>query len=240
MRIRKLFKIAAWIVGILVALLLIVIVLAAITSGSRMSHKSALPHGSDSPTVLAESAEATAEFQFESDTCGLHTIRTIYKAHGLNPDEENLRVRLGLKVPSNPFDATTTGTLQPDMIRVLAQDGFKTELLNLDDEGAAKKQLIAHLRSRKMAAILISRRENGNMHWVTASGFSGIQITILDSLFRDSYNESPDDFIHNCVLSCLLIEVTSPTVKTTRLEGTPELAKTARRAALLKARRKES
>ena len=70
--------------------------------------------------------------QTEPHTCGLHSLRSIYRAYGLNPDEHELRERLGVDTPANPADPTSTGTLQPDISRVLAQDGFLIHALDLN------------------------------------------------------------------------------------------------------------
>lgn len=149
--------------------------------------------------------EVDPEVQFESDTCGLHTLRVIYKAYGLEPDEENLRVRLGVDVPSNPMDGTTTGTVQPDLLRVVAQDGFTYTPLFWGSP-SPEKELTDHLASGHMAAVLIARRENGNMHWVAAYRLVDGRIEILDSLFKTPYFEPPEAFIQECVLSCILLK----------------------------------
>ena len=150
--------------------------------------------------------DVAPETQFESHTCGLHTIRVIYKAYGLDPDLENLRFRLGIDVPANPIELDSTGTLQPDLLRVLVQDGFDYKLLPLDDISESKEALLDHLKSGNMAAALISRRENGNMHWVAAKKVLDEKIVILDSLFPDVYEEEPFSLLRECVLSCILVE----------------------------------
>jgi hypothetical protein len=145
------------------------------------------------------------EAQFESHTCGWHALRVIYKAYGLNPDEANLRFRLGVDVPANPLDGKSTGTLQPDLLRVLVQDGFAYERLPLDDEVKAANALEGHVQGGHMAAVLIRRRENGNMHWVAVrKGVAG-QVTVLDSLFPEAYPEQSLAFVRECVLSGFLI-----------------------------------
>ena len=70
-----------------------------------------------------------AEMQTEGSTCGLHALSSVYRAHGLNGEVFRLRARLGIDIPALPFLEHTTGTLQPDLLRVLAQDGFRGTLL---------------------------------------------------------------------------------------------------------------
>ena len=179
-------------------------------------------------------ADVGPEAQFESDTCGLHTLRVIYKAYGLEPDDENLRVRLGVDVPTNPLDPTSTGTLQPDMLRVLTQDGFRYQPLDLTDDHSASETLRKHLSEGNMAAALIARPENKNMHWVAAYRMDGESIEILDSLFEESYTVHPKAFIKQCVLSCILVEPSNtPTDEHAKrmslFTGSDELLETVRR-----------
>lgn len=148
------------------------------------------------------------EAQFESHTCGLHTLRAIYKAYGLDPDKANLRFRLGVDVKAVPADEESTGTLQPDMLRVLVQDHFEYNLLNLDSTNAVAT-LITHLQSANLAAVLIRRRQNGNLHWVAAYRYKEQKIEILDSLSEETYFEEPRPFINECALSCILVRPTS-------------------------------
>lgn len=205
MRIRPL-KIAKFgCLGILVVLLLALVylqffVVPRVKSKEDAYHAKALQH------FREFLAEVGPEAQFESDTCGLHTLRVIYKAYGLEPDHENLRARLGVDVPTNPMDPTSTGTLQPDLLRVLTQDGFLHKPLDLSNDYLASETLTQHLDSGNMAALLIARKENGNMHWVAAYRMAGDTIEILDSLFEESYTVNPSDFINQCVLSCILVE----------------------------------
>lgn len=171
-------------------------------------------------------AEVGPEAQFEDDTCGVHTLRVIYKAYGLEPDGENLRARLGVDVPSNPADEMSTGTLQPDILRVLVQDGFRYEFLDLENESEAAARLAAHLRGGDMAAVLIRRRENGHMHWVAAYRMPGEEIEVLDSLVEKSYLEEPEAFVAETMLSCVLVKpsgLESEDYARATVDGTREL-----------------
>ena len=206
-RLLKLFKwmsIAAVVVFVTLILFVVFVVAPRIKSKEEMVHNLSLVQYRE---LLID---VGPEAQFENDTCGLHTLRVIYKAYGLNPDGENLRKRLGLDTPANPFDKNSTGTLQPDMLRVLHQDGFGYELLETGEEGASKKPL-KHLEEGNMAAILISRRENGNMHWVAAKKVDEGRVVVLDSLFDEAYVEEPGEFFRAVVLSCVLLSPSAAT-----------------------------
>ena len=67
--------------------------------------------------------------QTEPHTCGWHTLSSIYTTHRLNPNRLQLRERLGVDAPALPGISGSTGTVQPDMVRVLSQDGFLTTSL---------------------------------------------------------------------------------------------------------------
>jgi hypothetical protein len=69
------------------------------------------------------------EHQTEPHTCGLHTLSSIYTAYGLHVTAHDLRFRLGTDKPFTNFLTDSIGTIHPDMLRVLGQDGFRTELL---------------------------------------------------------------------------------------------------------------
>ena len=92
------------------------------------------------------------------------------------------------------------------MLRVLNQDGFDYTILPIVDAARSASDLLDHLNAGNAAAILISRRENGNMHWVAALKPANEKIVILDSLFPDPYSEEPIPFVRDCVLSCILIQ----------------------------------
>ena len=100
-----------------------------------------------------------------------------------NPDLENLRVRMGVDVPANPLDKTTTGTLQPDLLRVLTEDGFMFSLLD-PDSPKAQATLEEHLQDGHQVIALIRRAENNNLHWVVLSGLSEDGLEVVDSLWQ--------------------------------------------------------
>lgn len=141
----------------IVLLVYVISILGRVNGKTRMNHERL--------RVKAQAAsEVLPELQVESDTCGLHTLRVMYKAYGLDPDLENLRNRLGIAVPTNPLDRSSTGTLQPDMLRVLVQDGFDYRLWT-DGYPSFEVGIKDHLENH-MAAALIRTRQSGNLHWV--------------------------------------------------------------------------
>ena len=120
------------------------------------------------------------------------------------------------------------------MLRVLSQDGFHYKPLDLEDDRTASETLTEHLSEGNMAAVLIARPENKNMHWVAAYRMEGESIEILDSLFEESYTVYPTDFIKQCVLSCILVEPndTPPdknAIQSSLFTGSDELLETVRR-----------
>ena len=170
--------------------------------------KTKSPHENQA-ILLDELKEVAPEIQLESHTCGLHTLRTIYRAYGVEPEKENLRTRLGLDVPSNPLDPESTGTLQLDMLRVLAQDGFDFELLDFSEEDVPHR-LLAHLSNTNMAAALIKRRQNGNLHWVALRYESESKVKVIDSLFEQPYSEPLEDYVNNVMLSAIMLSPAEP------------------------------
>lgn len=175
----------------------------------RIEGKSEAAHANVRPADRPTIKDLQSDIQFESHTCGLHAIRTIYSAYGLAPDEENLRFRLGVDVPANPADQTSTGTLHPDIFRVLEEDRFDYTSLQLNDETLAIEELSKHLEGGHLAMLLISRRENGNMHWVVSGSIEDEDLLIFDPLFEAPYREPISDFVNQCLLSCILIEPSS-------------------------------
>ncbi|NUM54592.1 MAG: hypothetical protein HUU46_13180 [Candidatus Hydrogenedentes bacterium] len=151
-----------------------------------------------------ELREVAPEVQLESHTCGLHTLRTIYSAFGLNPDLENLRFRLGVDRTANPLDPESIGTLQPDILRVLVQDGFSYERVYLSIPDAAD-EITSSMKDNKMAAALIRRRQNGNLHWVALRYESDSSVRVLDSLEKEPYVEPAQAFVDDCLLSCIVV-----------------------------------
>ena len=146
------------------------------------------------PSALA--AVPTAETQTEPHTCGLHAMRSMYVAYGLSPEQYALRFRLGTDQPAVNADDQSTGTLHPDLYRVLAQDGFAIAALDLEDAGAAG-DLQAHLRGQQLALAVVYR---GTYHWVLLglSDQAG-QLVVYDSLEATPMTEPIDSFLDDAL-----------------------------------------
>jgi hypothetical protein len=188
-------------------------------------------HAQTQPAQPARTDDAaTPILQFESHTCGLLTLSAAYRVYGLSPREENLRLRLGVDNPANPLDSTSTGTLHPDLLRVLMQDGFAYSLLEPPRE---VRELRSHLDGGDVALFLIARRQNGNLHWVLTDGCEGDHLRIVDSLAAEAYEEPVADFLETCVLSIVAIKPAAgdaeANLDAAHVEGLAELARVQRR-----------
>lgn len=141
------------------------------------------------------------ETQTEPHTCGLHSMNVIYRAYGLNPDDAKLRFRLGTDIPVNLFAPGTTGTIHPDILRVLEQDGFTSEVLVANEELASR--LESHLTTGHPAMVLVKA---STWHWVVACGIDEKRnVTICDSLKPETYQEPLGSYAADRAQSVLLI-----------------------------------
>jgi len=95
-------------------------------------------------------------------TCGLRAMEAAYTAYGLDPEAMDLRYRLGTDFAALPVDPESTGTLHPDILRVLAQDGFATTIVDLEADDATQ-QLTDHLANGQLALAVVYR---STYHWV--------------------------------------------------------------------------
>jgi hypothetical protein len=143
-----------------------------------------------------------AETQTEPHTCGLHAMRSMYRAYGLAPEAFNLRFRLGTDEPAMRADKDSTGTLHPDLYRVLAQDGFAIEVLDLDAD-VASKALQNHLAWQQLALAVVYR---STYHWVLIgpSNRDG-ELVLYDSLKDEAVAMTIDVFLDSA-LSITLVE----------------------------------
>lgn len=153
---------------------------------------------------LASPQPLQLEKQVEPHTCGYHAISTVYRAYGIDPAQSDLRFRLGVDQEAIPFDSTSLGSLHPDIYRVMAQDGFVIATIDPQSETAGD-DLAAHLATGSPAIVLISRRENGNLHWVVFDKLADEQIIVYDPLFDRPYEEPSSSYLKNHVLSILLV-----------------------------------
>ncbi len=226
---RRQFYICFGGVIVLVALLSFVVLPWFAEVIERLDFKGNAPYVQQSPIERLRSV--APEAQLESHTCGLLTLRAIYKAYGMDPDKSNLRVRLGVDVPANPFDVESIGTMQPDILRVVVQDGFDYTILRKANGTA--KDLLASLGDKHMAAALIRRRQNGHLHWVALQYESPTAIKVIDSLATEPYSEPIEPFMDECLLSCIILSPAKKAradqelkedVKDAEFEGLAEMA----------------
>lgn len=147
------------------------------------------------------------EVQTEPHTCGLHTLSSIYRAYGLDAEAQRLRFRLGTDKPFTNFLADSTGTIHPDMLRVLRQDGFRAELL-LDRSEQTAARLTEHLARGHVAAALTKVSE---FHWVALSALPdagsapALTLLVCDSLHEEAYERDATDYVRESVYSLILI-----------------------------------
>lgn len=190
------------------AILLAGVLATALYVGPRVLEKGGAPRTMDRPERRI--ADPVPIEQTELHTCGFLSLSAAYVAYGLSPEEKNLRFRLGVDTKAHPFDDESTGTLHPDLYRVLAQDGFAIEAIDPDADDAAAR-LTAHLQPEGLALLLIKRRQTGGLHWVVAdkaiAGSDGAwtHLRIVDSLASFPYREPIDDFLAHHVLSIIAI-----------------------------------
>lgn len=157
------------------------------------------------------------ELQTEPHTCGLHALESLYKAYGLDTRHHNLRFRLGIDIPAVPWVKLTQGALQPDLFRVLAQDGFKLELVSLDISlEIVRKKIFIHMLSGHKSIALIKKPSNGSLHWIVIDKQDN-DLVIVDSQHPSPYAVDPDDLITNNLVTLLLVsQEPNPCAKTVK------------------------
>lgn len=191
-------------IGVIVVVVLTVGVVALGVLGTliRVGGKSSAPHDDRSPRRTGLHAEPI--LQLENHTCGLLSLSAAYVAYGLSPEAENLRFRLGTDREAVPGDSTTTGTLHPDLLRVLAQDGFGYDLID-PTSSDANVRLRGHVEGGNVALLLIARRQNGALHWVMSDTMELGSLRVVDSLLSEPVTEDVEVFLRDCVLSIIAI-----------------------------------
>jgi len=145
--------------------------------------------------------------QTEPHTCGLHAMSSLYRAYGVDPEAHRLRFRLGTDMPANWLIPDSRGTIHPDLLRVLRQDGFEAEVLL--DLGDAERlaQLRRHLEGGQCALTLIRTEASGALHWVVLSAQESepAAVSVCDSLSPTLYARPLDAFVRERVSSVVLV-----------------------------------
>lgn len=228
--IRRLLRHLLRIGALLAAIALALIIAAAIYIVPRVASKHHAPRSPDTPTHPVADAEPI--LQFESHTCGFLALSAAYRVYGLSPEAKNIRFRLGVDREAHPFDEHSTGTLHPDLLRVLVQDGFEYAFLDLRTPDSLGR-LRAHLDAGNLALVLITIEESGGLHWVLADELESGRLRIVDSLRREPYTRPARKFIDQRVLSVLLVRPARPPgslrVADAYAAATAELARVCRR-----------
>ncbi len=150
---------------------------------------------------VAFPAPPIPEEQTEPHTCGLHALSSLYRAYSLDPDQLKVRFRIGVDKPVSNFMPDSLGTIHPDMLRVLSQDGFHTELLRPGASTTAAR-LAEHLDDGHMAIALIRVNE---LHWVLLAGTFNNKLIICDSLRQENYTEPLEPYLNERIYSLLLV-----------------------------------
>lgn len=154
---------------------------------------------------MAQPAEIVPERQVEPHTCGLHSLSSLYRAYGLEAEALRLRFRLGVDKPLNNFVPNSRGTIHPDMLRVLSQDGFLTTVVRPSSADASDR-VSRHLAEGHFAVALTKVSE---FHWVVlAAGpeLSQGRVEVCDSLHERKYLEPFEEYMTDQVYSILLVK----------------------------------
>lgn len=189
--------------------------------GQKQAGKYEPVSGGARPTAVARTP--VGERQTEPHTCGLHATRSLYVAYGLDPSVYRLRFRLGTDEPAIRADKQSTGTLHPDLYRVLAQDGFSASAVDLDASNASS-EIEEHLQEGQLALAVVYR---GTYHWVLLGrSEDGGRLTVFDSLVDDPVVVSIDSFLDDS-LSVTLVKPNhrdrQPDVSAAHADGLAEM-----------------
>lgn len=161
-------------------------------------------------------------------TCGLRAMEAAYTAYGLDPGVMDIRYRLGTDFAAVPTDPESTGTLHPDILRVLAQDGFATTVVDLEASDATQ-QLAGHLAEGQLALAVVY---SSTYHWVLlAPGDDAEMLWLVDSLADHGAARDINSYVKDETLSITLIQPRdpfddSPSRSAQHLLGTREMART--------------
>ncbi len=151
----------------------------------------------------------TPEDQVEGHTCGFHALSSVYRAYGVDPEANRLRFRLGTDKRATNFDPESLGTLHPDMLRVLGQDGFDASVVFDAKSVTSLDRITAHLMSGHPVVALV--RAPG-LHWIVLAPArergddAEVTALIVDSLQMEAVIEPLRAFVADRVLSAVLVK----------------------------------
>jgi ABC-type bacteriocin/lantibiotic exporter with double-glycine peptidase domain len=143
-----------------------------------------------------------AEVQTEGHTCGLHSVRAIYRAYGIDPDAAELRFRLGTDKPGHNFDPESLGTIHPDIVRVMEQDGFATRVV-LRPTASDGEMVCEHLAAGFPVLTLV--RVKG-LHWIVLAEGKDGKARVFDSLKAEVEEVDAAEFVRSRVLGAILVK----------------------------------
>jgi hypothetical protein len=180
-----------------------VVVLAAITfcQGGPRYYNRKYGTAPQRQPLSARPGHFTLESQTEPHTCGFHSVSTVYRAFGIDPLLADLRYRLGTDRQAHIFDTTTLGTIHPDLLRVMKQDGFDCELLLSPADDVAKVQ--SHLAAG-FSVIILSKPKG--LHWtVLVPGETSDEAVIYDSLQPQPIRVDMKTYVQSSAISAILV-----------------------------------
>lgn len=156
------------------------------------------------PTISLAHLDMPPERQVEPHTCGFHALSWVYRSHGVSPDARALRTRLGVDAVSLVYDRSSTGTLHPDMYRVMDQDGFLATAMRVGDADHLRR-FRHHLACGHSALGLIVQPDSGIMHWVVLNRLEGDSVTVVDSMKPEPHTVSLDEWWRQRLISAVMV-----------------------------------
>ena len=138
-------------------------------------------------------------------------LSSIYESYGLDAEQARLRERLGTNIPAIPFIESSNGTLQPDLFRVIKQDGFEVETIDPKNRNELLS-LKSHLEGPHYALALVSTERAGGLHWIVFTDCNDTRgtITIADSLQSDLQEQQLSDLVDTTLIRALLLKPGTP------------------------------
>lgn len=198
-------RVRLWMLAIIAVILLVPVFFLSFCVGPPSYYRETYaPAGPARPLAIA--GAIAPEKQVEPHTCGLHALSSVYRAYGLDPADLRLRFRTGVDKPFTNLIPSSRGTVHPDMLRVLSQDGFRAALLDTD-RAETPARLAEHLDAGQLAIALIRVNE---LHWVVIAKHQDDRLVICDSLREDLYDEPLATYLRDCVHTLILVEPKSP------------------------------